>query len=257
MAKEAERELRSWRYGDAGDDNGSNDDDEPEETRRPTRQPSYRPTYQPTDAGPTPRPPTPRPRPSSDCPPLEPLPRDSDECPDELDIEPCDTPGLGVGELCEGDGECGTDRKLDNCSNDEAQGADIYRIVGGTPNYQPTKRPTTDCPSGITDEYGNCVDEGCASWYDGCNTCSVRDGSLDACTEMYCETPEEPKCLDSDANGCADDPTWCYGDCSPNDCAYVGQKVKPDGTLARCKKKNTDGERSALEACPATCGTCP
>ena len=36
------------------------------------------------------------------------------------------------------------------------------------------------------------------------------------------------KCLDSDANGCADDPTWCYGDCSPNDCAYFGQKVKPD-----------------------------
>ena len=48
-----------------------------------------------------------------------------------------------------------------------------------------------------------------------------------------------------------------YGDCSPNDCAYVGQKVKPDGTLVRCKEKNTDGERSALEACPRTCGTCP
>ena len=62
MAREAERELRAWRYG-GSDDNGSNDDDEPEETRRPTRQPSYRPTYQPTAAGPTPRPPTPRPRP--------------------------------------------------------------------------------------------------------------------------------------------------------------------------------------------------
>ena len=75
-----------------------------------------------------------------------------------------------------------------------------------------------------------CVEEGCASWYDGCNTCSVRDGSLDACTEMYCETPEEPKCLDGvDGSGCVDDATWCYGDCSPNDCAYVGQKVKPDG----------------------------
>ena len=56
---------------------------------------------------------------------------------------------------------------------------------------------------------------------------------------------------------CVDDPTWCYGDCAPNDCEYVGKKLKPDGTLARCKKKNTDGERSALEACPRTCGTCP
>ena len=115
-----------------------------------------------------------------------------------MDIANCDTPGLGVGELCEGDGECGTEKKLDNCGP-----ADIYRIVGSTPNYQPTRKPT--------------------------------GGSSD----------------------CVDDESWCYGDCSPNDCAYVGQKVKPDGTLARCKEKNTDGERSALEACPATCGTCP
>ena len=129
MAKEAERELRSWRYGDAGDDNGSNDDDEPEETRRPTRQPSYRPTYQPTDAGQTPRPPTPRPRPSGGCPALEPLPRDSPDCPDELDIAPCDTPGLGVGELCEGDGECGTDIGSNNCD----EGYDVYRRVPCVP----------------------------------------------------------------------------------------------------------------------------
>jgi hypothetical protein len=59
------------------------------------------------------------------------------------------------------------------------------------------------------------------------------------------------------SSDCVDDESWCYGDCSPNDCAYVSQKVKPDGTLARCKEKNTDGERSALEACPLTCGTCP
>ena len=169
-----------------------------------------------------------------------------------MDIAPCDTPGLTG--FCEGDGECGTDKGLNNCGP-----ADIYRIVGGTPNYQPTKRPTTGfCTSGIRDYYGNCVDEGCASWYDGCNTCDVReaaDGTLDVCTEMYCETPEEPRCLD--ANGCADDPTWSYGTKASNTCAYVAQKVKPDGTLARCKEKNTDGERSALVACPATCGTCP
>ena len=208
MAREAERELRAWRYG-GSDDNGSDDgsgDDEPDETRRPTRrptrQPSYRPTRQPTDAGPTPRP-----RPSSDCPPLEPLPKDSPDCPDELDIAPCDTPGLGVGDLCEGDGECGTDRTLDNCSNDLISRADIYRIIGSTPNYQPTRKPTGGGGGG--------------------------------------------------GGECVDDESWCYGDCSPNDCAYVGQKVKPDGTLARCKEKNTDGERSALEACPATCGTCP
>ena len=52
------------------------------------------------------------------------------------------------------------------------------------------------------------------------------------------------------STSCVDDAAWCYGSCSPNDCAYVAQKLK------RCKAKNTDGVRTALEACPATCGTC-
>lgn len=34
----------------------------------------------------------------------------------------------------------------------------------------------------------------CTSYFDGCNTCSVKDGKPDVCTEMYCETPSEPKC---------------------------------------------------------------
>jgi hypothetical protein len=59
----------------------------------------------------------------------------------------------------------------------------------------------------------------------------------------YSPTPPPP-------TSCVDDATWCYGSCSPNDCAYVAQKLK------RCKAKNTDGVRTALEACPATCGTC-
>ena len=49
------------------------------------------------------------------------------------------------------------------------------------------------CSSGITDIYDNCVDEGCASWFDGCNTCNVGAGL--GCTMMFCETPQEPKCL--------------------------------------------------------------
>lgn len=35
----------------------------------------------------------------------------------------------------------------------------------------------------------------CVSYFDGCNNCSVKDGKPEACTEMYCETPSEPKCL--------------------------------------------------------------
>jgi len=52
----------------------------------------------------------------------------ADECPEtfaELDIANCATSGLVVGDLCEGDGECGTDPGLNNC-----QSADMYALVG-------------------------------------------------------------------------------------------------------------------------------
>ena len=49
---------------------------------------------------------------------------------------------------------------------------------------------------------------------------------------------------------CADDATWSYGTKASNTCAYVARKLK------RCKAKNTDGVRTALEACPVTCNTC-
>ncbi|EGB06937.1 hypothetical protein AURANDRAFT_71870 [Aureococcus anophagefferens] len=53
------------------------------------------------------------------------------ECPDNpswdcyVDIAPCDAVGLVPGDFCEGDGECGTDRGLDNCAE-----ADMYVVAG-------------------------------------------------------------------------------------------------------------------------------
>lgn len=35
----------------------------------------------------------------------------------------------------------------------------------------------------------------CSSYYDGCNTCSVVNGKIGACTEMYCMEKWTPKCL--------------------------------------------------------------
>lgn len=42
------------------------------------------------------------------------------ECPDNPDLDPCNL--VAPGELCEGDGECGTDKDLDNCDS-----YDVYR----------------------------------------------------------------------------------------------------------------------------------
>lgn len=35
----------------------------------------------------------------------------------------------------------------------------------------------------------------CLTWYDGCNTCSLSNGELGACTEMYCFVNSIPYCM--------------------------------------------------------------
>lgn len=43
------------------------------------------------------------------------------------------------------------------------------------------------------------ISENCVSFFDGCNTCNRIEGSTDAaCTRMFCETYEQPKCLDNE-----------------------------------------------------------
>merc|ERR1740123_2465787 len=58
----------------------------------------------------------------------------TEDCPAQGDIAPCSA--VSDGELCEGDGECGTDTRLDNCG-----GYDIY--LKGTAAASTTTTPTT------------------------------------------------------------------------------------------------------------------
>lgn len=53
----------------------------------------------------------------------------------------------------------------------------------------------------IRDENGNCLTQGisiptnCASWFDGCNTCSIDvNGNIEGCTMMYCFSHSTPQC---------------------------------------------------------------
>ena len=67
---------------------------------------------------------------------LEPV--DPEDCPADGDLANCDV--VACGELCEGDGECGTDGGLDNCGG----GFDIYRkICVAQPSSVPTSSPST------------------------------------------------------------------------------------------------------------------
>ena len=57
------------------------------------------------------------------------------------------------------------------------------------------------CPQGSNrDEYGNCIinpgiPDNCATYFDGCNTCQVRDGRAEICTLMYCFRQATPYCM--------------------------------------------------------------
>ena len=43
------------------------------------------------------------------------------------------------------------------------------------------------CPNrGQRDQWGNCIQAGCRSWFDGCNTCRVANGRASGCTENMC-----------------------------------------------------------------------
>ena len=45
----------------------------------------------------------------------------------------------------------------------------------------------------------NTIPRNCVSWYDGCNTCSVNNGVLRACTRMMCFREDTPHCLSFDS----------------------------------------------------------
>ena len=53
----------------------------------------------------------------------------------------------------------------------------------------------------------------CASWYDGCNHCMVRNGQVVGCTRMMCVTQNTPRCLAYNTLKLGD---ICYRFCEDN-----------------------------------------
>ena len=42
----------------------------------------------------------------------------------------------------------------------------------------------------------NIIPMNCISWYDGCNTCQVRNGQMGRCTRLMCFREDNPYCLE-------------------------------------------------------------
>ena len=81
------------------------------------------------------------------------------------------------------------------------------------------------------DQYGNCLNQNnnlnipwnCASWYDGCNTCSVVNGVLGACTLMMCFTNNEPHCQ-TYYSGELRINDVCYRFCEDNSKSFINRR---------------------------------
>lgn len=68
------------------------------------------------------------------------------------------------------------------------------RIPIGSPVTKPSSTPPPNC----------------VSWYDGCNTCQVKDGVVGICTKMACRTTTEaPRCLKYSDSTPTATPTGC------------------------------------------------
>ena len=91
----------------------------------------------------------------------------------------------------------------------------------------------------VRDTWGNCIDEGCTSWFDGCNTCSVDLDEINSliCTEVLCYgNPGNSQCLENSNNpkiprNCL---TW-YDGC--NTCSVLNGELQ-GCTLMMCFTQN-------------------
>jgi hypothetical protein len=140
------------------------------------------------------------------------------QCPDGLDLVPVTTSEcpffknrpnclkVGPGELCEADGECGTDPGLNNCN---PGGWDIYRKAmpsGPTPAPAPTYPSCSDgiplipldsslCPADITFSFPRCtrVSEGELCEADGeCGTDNRLDNCMPGFWDIYAKGSYTP-----------------------------------------------------------------
>jgi len=121
------------------------------------------------------------------------------ECPVVKDIAHCKT-GLQVGDLCEGDGECGTARDLDNCGRDW----DIYRVA--KPPKMPIGPEHTFCMQQTFEESTKTGSESTVQYYEKrLTTMLVQNGKI--------ELQEQPQGVKHAGKKCKSDSECGTGQC--------------------------------------------
>ena len=237
-------------------------------TPRPSGAPTRRPTSSPT---------TPRPTPVAVCPKLcdasDPgapcLWKVSvDGCPDEAVARKCDA-ALAIWDACEGDGECSTDKTLNNCPGPRETPAtktkDVYRLMRCPPlcgsGAEPCLSPATACPESTTlqtscafpylKEGDFCEADGECGTDPNLDNCDGADGSK---KDYYRYGPAPRPTTPGPTRRPTPAGEWHKNNEPTQDCAWAAAHAP------RCDARGWDG-RFAWEACEevvcSDCDACP
>ena len=98
------------------------------------------------------------------------------------------------------------------------------------------------CPNNERrDAYGNCITNGCQTWFDGCNSCQIgKNGIYIACSRMFCKIPQNAECRDNIISSELNEGDICYRSCEDFSQSFINRRNDcPSGTL--CVDSNTIG----------------
>lgn len=111
----------------------------------------------------------------------------------QIDPQP-DAPGNLPSSDSAGVGQIELPKNIITPEECQKMGGEIFNTLGETEyeGYLIGKVEEFFCPCACrVDDYS-----ACKKFFDGCNTCEVRNGQLFVCTEMYCESESEAKCVE-------------------------------------------------------------
>lgn len=88
----------------------------------------------------------------------------------------------------------------------------------------------------VRDSWGNCVTNGCSSWFDGCNNCNIINNDITCETDNLCYTNNgNARCLDSGVNTIPRNCLTWYDGC--NSCSVLDGEIQAC-TLMMCFTQN-------------------
>ena len=112
-----------------------------------------------------------------------------------------------------------------------------------------TSCPSYDCSQVV-------IPDNCVTWYDGCNTCQVRNGRADICTLMYCFQQAEPYCM----HFTTDDlriGEICYRFCEDGSQESINRRDRcPENTQCISKLEKNSISMISYDSCGSRAMTC-